>query len=269
MLQINLLPDIKKEFLHAQRQRNFVISICIVVSIVAAGATVLVGLVLGGQAIQKAILTQSIKDGQNEISKLQSSDQLNEYLTIQNQLRQIGSLKSDQKVYSRVMDYLKQLNPAAPNNVSLDLVEVTSPVNTTTSTSSSSTSTTPGTSNAGKITVKLSGNTANYKTLNVFKTTLEQTNISYSDGSGSDVKTEKLFSSVVNDSSSLSQTKGVDFVMTVTCNDAAFKYSSADIKLTIPSETTSDSDRNAPKNVFNSSDKTSTGSNDGTNRRPQ
>ena len=246
MLQINLLPDVKKEFLHAQKQRNFVISICIVVSLIAGGATSVLGLVLGGQAIQKALVTQNIKTSQAEITKLQSDGQLNEYLTVQNQLRQIGSLKSEQKIYSRVMDYLKQLNPAAPNNVSLDSIEVA----LATANSGTSTSTTTTSTSGGKVTVKISGNTTNYKTLSVFETTLAQTDISYSNGSNTDIKTEKLFSSVTNNSSSLSQAKGIDFAITVECAQAAFDYNSADIKLTIPNESTSDSDRNAPKNVF-------------------
>ena len=240
MIQINLLPNIKKELLRAQRQRNFVVSICIFASIAAGGVVLILAGVMGGQAIQKALLTGNIKSSAEEIKKLQTTDQLDEYLTVQNQLSQIGSLKSDQNVYSRFMDYLEELNPAAPDNVLLSTVEVTSE------------SGSEG-SSGDTISIKLSGSTASYRSLGVFEMTLSLAQLSFSASEGGDVETENLFTKVQTDSSALSTSDGVSFSITVECNGAAFAYDSSDIKLSVPTTKTSDSDRSAPKNVFDNS----------------
>ena len=61
MVQLNLLPDVKKEFLQAQRTRNAVVTICIFVSIIFVAVLIVLGVVMGGQAIQKTVVTNDIK----------------------------------------------------------------------------------------------------------------------------------------------------------------------------------------------------------------
>ncbi len=240
MLQLNLLPDVKKEYLHAQRQRNFVISVCIFASIIAGGAVLILGGILGAQAIQKGIISKSIDDSESEIKKMKTDKQLDEYLTVQNQLSKIESLKDDQLSYSRLLDYLVNLNPAAPNNVSLDSVEVID----------ASGSATDGGASSGGVKVELSGTIKDYSSLSVFETTLAMSTISYSKGDGEDVLTELLFNSTRTESSSLGNDGKVSFKVAVEFNKAAFARNSKDIKISVPNETTSDSDRNSPKDIF-------------------
>lgn len=240
MIQLNLLPDVKKDLIHAHRQRNFVISICIFISIAAGSVVVILGGILGGQAIQKGILTESISKSKQTIETKKSDDQLNEYLTIQNQLSQIDVLKSDQLVYSRLFQYLKQLNPASPNNVSLASIKVTSP---------DAKAATPST----KVRFELQGTTSNYAAQGVFETTLSLAKLSFSKSKDANVQTQALFSSVKTTASAITRDNQLDFTMILECDPVAFDSSILNIKLEIPSETTSDSDRNTPKNVFNTS----------------
>lgn len=239
MIQLNLLPDIKKQLLHAQMQRNLVISICIVVSVAAGSVILILGGIMGGQVIQKNMLTQSIEDSHSSIAEKQSNDQLDQYLTIQNQLSKISALKDQQLNYSRVFDYLKELNPAAPNTVELSSVKIAAPG----SSSSSGATDTTG------VTIELQGETANYSSLNVFKSTLSLAKFSYAPKTDANVETKPLFISVAVASSSLTNDK-LSFSMIAVFDVAVFASDSVDIKLDIPNETTSDSDRNSPSNIF-------------------
>lgn len=241
MIQLNLLPDIKKQLLHAQMQRNLVISICIIVSVAAGSVILILGGIMGGQAIQKNMLTQSIEDSHSSIAEKQSNDQLDQYLTIQNQLSKISALKDQQLNYSRVFDYLKELNPAAPNSVELSSVKIAAP-------GSSSSSSSGVTDNTG-VTIELQGETANYSSLNVFKSTLSLAKFSYAPKADANVETKSLFISVAVASSSLTNDK-LSFSMIAVFDVAVFASDSVDIKLDIPNETTSDSDRNSPSNIF-------------------
>jgi len=244
MLQLNLLPDVKKEFLHAQRERNLVMSIAILSSVIAGGVVVVLGLIMGGQMVQKNIITGNIDNDKKTLQGYQTSKQLNEYLTVQNQLSQIDSLKTSQPIFSRLFDYLQQLNPVDPNSVALNTVTVTA-----------------GTDSSGSITIELQGTTATFASLNVYKTTLTSTMITYSKGAHSNSVTEHLFSSVSVSSASLSQNASdeVAFTIDVTCNPAAFSFTSTGITLKVPQETTSDAIVNAPSNVFN--DQSTSGAN--------
>lgn len=250
MAQINLLPDVKKDLLKAQRQRNFVMSICLFVSIGAGAIVLILAGILGGQAIQKGILNGSIDENAKKISQKQSDAQLDEYLTLKNQLSQITQLKDSQLVYSRLFDYMRELNPAAPNSVSLSSVKLTGPGSALASET---------TSNKETVSVELQGVTTDYPGLAVFETTLSLAKLSFAAGQGADVKTESLFSSVTTKSSSLSKSNELSFTIVVEFNKAAFDPNSVNIKLDIPNETTSDADRNTPKDVFDNNASTNQG----------
>jgi len=249
MLQLNLLPDVKKEFLKAQRQRSLVMTISIIASVAAGGIVVILGLVMGGQLVQKNLTTNKINEHVATIEKAQEDKQLNEYLTIQNQLSRIDNLKESQAMYSRLFDYLKQLNPASPNNVELNSVII------------SSLGDGAEAEFAGGNTIELQGTVANFEALDVYKTTLSLTTATYSEGGKSDkddkgdsVK-EPVFSAITVRDAGLLQTDNgemkVSFTINVVYNPAIFNINNADVTLKVPQETTSDADRNAPSSIFN------------------
>lgn len=293
MISLNLLPDVKKDLLRVRRERNLVVSISVVVVGASIGVLLLLSGTLGVLIGAKALMENSIKNDEQTIKQAQKKKQLDKYITIQNQLKQIGKLKSDQQVYSRLMDYLTQLNPAAPNNVQISSATIEAPAGSSGSTSSSSSSS----ASADGITMTIEGKTTNFSALDVYKNTLSKAQLSYeveeedassdsessansdgtysketssdSDSSDSDSQSKKkkksatkkkamkenLVTAVNVKDSSLSaggsQNEAlVSFTLTVTFNDSAFSPKSTNIKLEVPKETTSDGDRNAPKETF-------------------
>ncbi|MCG5105968.1 hypothetical protein MBO12_02950 [Candidatus Saccharibacteria bacterium] len=293
MISLNLLPDVKKDLLRVRRERNLVVSISVIVVGASIGVLLLLSGTLGVLIGAKALMENSIKNDEQTIKQAQKKKQLDKYITIQNQLKQIGKLKSDQQVYSRLMDYLTQLNPAAPNNVQISSAKIEAPAGSSGDTSSSSSSS----ASADGITMTIEGKTTNFSALDVYKNTLSKAQLSYeveeedtssdsessansdgtysketssdSDSSDSDSQSKKKKKSVtkkkamkenlvtavnVKDSSLSaggSQNEAlVSFTLTVTFNDSAFSPKSTNIKLEVPKETTSDGDRNAPKETF-------------------
>lgn len=293
MISLNLLPDVKKDLLRVRRERNLVVSISVVVVGASIGVLLLLSGTLGVLVATKALIENGIKNDEQTIKQAQKKKQLDKYITVQNQLKQIGKLKSDQQVYSRLMDYLTQLNPAAPNNVQISSATIEAPTGSSGDTSSSSSSS----ASADGITMTIEGKTTNFSALDVYKNTLSKAQLSYeveeedtssdsessansdgtysketssdSDSSDSDSQSKKkkksatkkkamkenLVTAVNVKDSSLSAGSSqnealVSFTLTVTFNDSAFSPKSTNIKLEVPKETTSDGDRNAPKETF-------------------
>ena len=119
MIQINLVPDVKQEMLRAQRMRNITISMSIVAGLIAGGAVVVMGLALGAQAVTENLVAGQID---KEFKTLQDTKDIDNALTIQNQLNAITGLNDKRTIDSRLLDVLAAINPAEPNNVTLSRV---------------------------------------------------------------------------------------------------------------------------------------------------
>lgn len=203
MIQLNLLPDIKREFIKAQKIRNKVISLSILLMIGVIGALVVLFLFANGaQRFQMSYL-----DGQIDQKAKELADQkdLDKYLTIQSQLAALPGLHSAKGQNSRMFEYLVRLNPAAPDNVRISKLSLDT---------------------TGKV-LALEGFADNYKSLNVFKKTLENADLVYREGDQE--SKEKLFVDVqfsqvgVGDQQSGTTTKKVaSFTATLTYTDKAF-----------------------------------------------
>jgi len=112
MIEINLIPDVKRELLRAQRARTTVISAAIVISIVAGAVVAALALyVYGVQTVRGALLDNQIKDGAAKLSKVED---LSKILTIQNQLSRISELNSQKNIDSRLFDVLAAVIPPRP-----------------------------------------------------------------------------------------------------------------------------------------------------------
>lgn len=234
MIGLNLLPDVKKEFIKAQRTRNMVISFSILSMLIVGGLTVFLALfvyVAQNQAIGM------VKDDINKNQKtLEGKPEINKYLTIQNQLAQLQTLhdKDHKEIYSRIFDYLVKLNPAAPYSVGLGSVKVMKDTNI--------------------IDIEGSTTTPQMQSLDVFKNTLEKATLTYTvDGEKKEVP---LFSEVVLKSASLSQSgnnRGVSFEFELTYSSEAFWPNVKDVVLSVPKQAISDAQNNAPSELFNGS----------------
>lgn len=223
MIELNLLPDVKKEFIRAQRTRNTVSAASILVTLGAAGILVFLGLVVyGGQALYISTKTSDIKKAHKELSEIPEIDK---YLTVQNQLSNINDLHADKYIYSRAMDYLLQLNPAQPNNVALAAVTLTKEDNS----------------------LQIEGTARNFAAVSVFQTTLTNATLNYkADGEDRNIP---LFSSVMLVDTGLANVEGTTFSrfeFELIFTEEAFMRTTTDPAVTVPNITTSDAARNAP-----------------------
>lgn len=115
MIEINLLPDVKRELLHAQRARAVVVSASIFSGIVAiAVVAVLAIYIFAVQSARNGLADKSIDENS---AKLESVKDLSKMLTIQNQLNRIDSLNQTKKLDSRLFDMLQAVIPPAPNSI--------------------------------------------------------------------------------------------------------------------------------------------------------
>ncbi len=180
MIEINLVPDVKQELLRAQTQRNFIISIAILLSIGAAAVILLVaGYVYGAQSLLMATSNKSID---TEYAKLSSVQDLDKMLTIQNQLNQVSSLNKEKRVTSRVYDMLNVVVPDNPHNVKISSMSV-SPAGEESSSGSSDVNADAGAS------ITIEGQTVgSYASLEVFEKMIAAAVIEYKVPEGSDQK---------------------------------------------------------------------------------
>ena len=121
MIEINLLPNVKRELLKTRAMRNRVISISFLVGGASIAAVVVLALILGSQIAAEAVQNGVIKDRND---KLMAVEDLNKVVTIQHQLTKINEQHSGKKLNSRIFDVVTAVNPVAPNNVSFSDIKV-------------------------------------------------------------------------------------------------------------------------------------------------
>ena len=158
MIEINLLPNVKRELLKTRAMRNRVISISFLVGGASIAAVVVLALILGSQIAAEAVQNGVIKDRND---KLMAVEDLNKVVTIQHQLTKINEQHSGKKLNSRIFDVVTAVNPVTPNNVSFSDIKV----------------------NPGSKTITLEGSAVNgYSALETLKKTILNTKVQTTDG---------------------------------------------------------------------------------------
>jgi Tfp pilus assembly protein PilN len=109
MVQFNLLPDIKIQYLKARRQKHLVMlgSTVVIIASVAVMA-ILISIVFG---LQKKNLADLNRDITAKSTELKNTKNLNRMLTVQNQLNSLPDLHDNKPVASRMFSYVTQLTP--------------------------------------------------------------------------------------------------------------------------------------------------------------
>ena len=122
MIEVNLIPDVKYQLLRARSLRVKIISICTLVSIIAGGAVVLLGVyVFGVQTVASVFADRATND---EYQKLSKVDDLSKILTIQNQLSQLSSLEDKKTRSSRLFDMLQTIIPSGKNEITYSTLKL-------------------------------------------------------------------------------------------------------------------------------------------------
>lgn len=109
MIQFNLLPDVKLEYIKARRLKRSVVLISGLVA--AASLTLLIILFVGVVIFQKKHMNDLSADIKTDTAKLESVQDLDKILTVQNQLGSLPGLHDQKPVTSRLFTYLPQLTP--------------------------------------------------------------------------------------------------------------------------------------------------------------
>ena len=119
--EINLVPDVKNEMIKALKLRNLIFFLCIVVAAASVGVTIFFGTIAGGQQIA----ISSKKDAIAKLSeKLKSYSDLNEFLTIKDQLSNIADVTADKKVLSRTFNTVSAMLPTGADYIRISELNI-------------------------------------------------------------------------------------------------------------------------------------------------
>lgn len=119
MIQLNLLPDIKLDYIKTKRTKR---TLTLVASLVAGvSLSLLILLFVVVNVLQKQHINNLTADIKTDSETLQNTPDLNKILTIQNQLRSLPELHNAKPETSRLFGYLKQL---VPNDVKISQLDV-------------------------------------------------------------------------------------------------------------------------------------------------
>jgi Tfp pilus assembly protein PilN len=167
MIQFNLLPDIKLEYIKARRTRR---AISLISAFVVVGClAIVIILFVAINVIQRKHLSDLSADIESGIGTIQAYDDIDRMLTVQNQLKVLPDLHNQKPVVSRLFTYIQNV---VPSSVSVDKLDIDFDANT----------------------VSFTGEAPDLKTINMFVDTLKFT--SYS-AEGGDSQDNAAFSGVV------------------------------------------------------------------------
>lgn len=109
MIQFNLLPDVKQEYIRVQRTKHLVIAFSTIASV--AAIVIFLILILVVDVGQKKIISNLNSTINTNSVALKNTPHLSTILTLQSQLNSLNSLNSQNPVASRMFSFLSQLTP--------------------------------------------------------------------------------------------------------------------------------------------------------------
>lgn len=121
MIQFNLLPDVKLQYIKTERTKHLVTTVSLLAS--AAAVFIFVVLFLTVKVWQEKTINDLSKNIQTASAELQATPDLNKILTVQNQLGKLTSLHDTKFAAKRLFGYLSQVTPtdATISDISADL----------------------------------------------------------------------------------------------------------------------------------------------------
>src|SRR5436190_2395376 len=176
MIEFNLLPDVKLEYLKTEKTKRKVFTISVAV---AGFSFAVIILLFAGLQLQNHQISSKKQEIKELTTKLTGTTDINKVLTIQNQLKTVVGLANQAPEVTRVYKYLPQV---VPQNVTISTMSL----------------------DLANHTLKVSGEAPSLETINTFADTLKFA--TYSQDGATD-NLPKAFSSVVLESFSRSQDK--------------------------------------------------------------
>ncbi len=219
MIQFNLLPDVKIEYIKARRQKRLVV---LTSSLAAVAAfTVLVFLILFVDVVQKKNLHDLNADIKTQSAQLESTANLSKILTVQNQLTSLTNLHDQKPAVTRLFGFLSQLTPNAVTIGSLR-------------------------ADYSEKTLSMSGSASSLDIIKNYVDTLKSTTYTVNGGS---TQAKNAFSSVVLSNFSRTATAAT-YTITIAFDPLLFDQKH-DVTLSVPNITDTHSDSAQPATLFN------------------
>lgn len=215
MIQFNLLPDVKLEYIKTKRVTRMITFTAVSIASVALGIMVLLFVVVN--VLQKQHLNNLTKEIKSNSKKLEETPDLDKILTVQNQLNKLSDLHSKKPVATRLSTYMSQLTPAKVTVAKLDIDFETS-------------------------TMAINGSTDSLATINKFVDTLKFTDYKYND------TTTKAFSDVVLSSFGLAEGKA-SYLISFKFDPVIFSSDNQG-RLIVPNTITTRSATERPEGLF-------------------
>ncbi len=119
MIQFNLLPDVKLQYIKAQRTKHTVVTISVLAG--AAALVLFVFLILSVDVVQKKLMSDKSKQINQLSSEIRKTPNLSKMLTVQAQLNQLTALHDSKPVMSRLLEYMNKLTPTSVSISQLSL----------------------------------------------------------------------------------------------------------------------------------------------------
>ncbi len=230
MIQFNLLPDIKLQYIKAQQLRRLMTTIAALVTLASLALLILMA---GLHSVQSGRLNKLSTNITLDSKKLQAEPQLDKVLTIQNQLNSLTALHDGKPGVSRAFQYLEQITPAQVkiSNISFDF-------------------------NAD--TVIITGTSDALSSVNTYIDTLKFTTYTTQDST----EATKAFSNVVLTSFGVSNdqtdpTQKVNYTINASYDPVIFDLTKT-VKLLVPDQITTRSEVEKPTDLFTATPSTTT-----------
>ncbi len=224
MIEFNLIPSVKKEFLRVQFLKKIVVFVSLIVSSVIL--IVFIGLFILVSVIQKNQLNNINQTVQTDSSRLTGNTSLNRILTIQNQLSSLPNIEAKLPSVNRLFGYLNQLTPTKAYISQINL-------------------------NFASDSFSIQGSSNSFSTVNQFVDTLKYTNFYFNNNKK---QTKLAFSNVLLSSfsyNSASSNPNQNATYTITFNFNSDIFNNQDsIHLNVPNLITTRSILDQPTVIF-------------------
>lgn len=221
MIQFNLLPDVKMQYIKVKSTKRAVITVSILAA--ASCLAIFVLLFMTVRVFQKVHMNNLATDISSYKADLEGVTDLDKVLTIQNQLNSLSSLHDKKPVTSRIFSLLTQ---TTPNQASIGKVDLDFEAGT----------------------LVISGTADALSTVNKFVDTMKFCTYTYKNGDGTISSDNKPFKSVILSSFGRSD-KEVSYVISLTFDPEIFNVDK-DVTFSVPKTTSTRSETEKPKDLF-------------------
>ncbi len=220
MITLNLLPDIKKEYLKSQRKKRIFIISSFLITATAISSVILMSTYTIG--VQKLQILNAQGNIDSSIKTLNETPDLAKIVSVQRQLEVLPSLHEGKAAVTRLSGFLKTITP---NDVSLSSISI----------------------DFENHRMELKGQGKDFKSVNTFVDTLKNASFIHAD----DNEATLAFSSVVLGSIGKSeQEQSAYFKVTLIYDPLIFNNTAEGLNMSVPAITSTRSETEKPNSLF-------------------